>query len=190
MSSPMERNNDPGFDDDRDSLVGVSAKSSLTESGTVVAIQGEFALVEVAPKNGCSGCAQSGGCGTSALSTLFVARHNKPIRVENPLGVEVGNLVDLSMDESRLVKHSFMAYGLPLIGLLVFSVLAQKLLFISGIPVSAAEKFADVSAIFGGLFGLFAGWWVTKRFYRPVLPEITRIHNASQTLDDAQMRDV
>ncbi|MBO1924128.1 SoxR reducing system RseC family protein [Thiomicrorhabdus sp. 6S3-12] len=186
----MERNNEPGFGEDRNSSAGASASSSLTESGTVVAIQGDFALVEVAPKNGCSGCAQSGGCGTSALSTLFVARHNKPIRVENPLGAEVGNLVDLSMDESRLVKHSFMAYGLPLIGLLVFSVLAQKLLLISGIPVSAIEKIADVSAIFGGLFGLFAGWWITKRFYRPVLPEITRIHNASQMSDGATVRDV
>ncbi|CAN8141254.1 sigma-E factor negative regulatory protein RseC [uncultured Thiomicrorhabdus sp.] len=158
--------------------------SMLTETATVVALETDadenhFALLEVQPKNGCSGCASSGGCGTSALSQLFVSTHKKPIKVRNYIGARVGDRVEVSMDQSRLIKHSFMAYGLPLIGLLLFAVLAQNLALsmLSG-DVGSQEKaqdFAELWAIAGAGFGLFSGWWITRKFYRPVVPEMQKI---------------
>lgn len=161
-----------------------SPASLLVETGKVVAVEHDssgrdYALIEVEPKSGCSGCTSSSGCGTSALSKLFVSTHRKPIKVRNRIAAEVGDLVTVSMDESRLIKHSFMAYGLPLIGLLLFAVVAQNLVLgLFSAHFSSLEKsqsFAEICAILAAGFGLFSGWWLTRKFYQPVLPEMQKV---------------
>ena len=143
----------------------------LRESGIVSSIEGEFAYIDAQRQSGCSGCSSSSGCGTSALATLFTNATQSAIKVKNTLDVQVGDHVVLTLDESRLIKHSFMAYGVPLIGLFLFAIIFARL---SVYALDASETGADIAAIVGGFMGLASGWWLTHKIYQPVLPEMSR----------------
>ena len=142
----------------------------LHESGIVSSVEGEFAYVDVQRQSGCSGCSSVSGCGTSALATLFTNTSRSAIKVRNTLNAQVGDQVTLTLDESRLIKHSFMAYGVPLIGLFLFAVMFSRL---SVYFLDANESAADVAAIIGGFLGVASGWWLTHTIYQPVLPEMS-----------------
>lgn len=148
----------------------------LREQGVVVAIDGDEVLVETQRSTGCSGCKTS-ACGTSVLATLFT-NSAKPIRVTKTLDCQVGDKVELVLDESRLLKHSFMAYGLPLIGLFIGSIGLSKLLLIF---VQLSPGLVDLVAVFGAAIGLVLGWLLTKRYYQPVLPVIDKVFSAQNS---------
>jgi len=148
----------------------------LTEQGIIVAIEGTDVFVETQRSTGCSGCSSESGCGTSALAQLFTGTSKAPIKVNKSLECHVGDSVELQLDESRLLQHSFMAYGLPLIGLFLFAImfsgLAENVLQLSIVM-------SDVSAIVGGIVGLFLGWWLTRKIYKPVMPILSKVLPAS-----------
>jgi len=150
----------------------------LREQGVVVAIEAHSVLVQTQRVTGCSGCSSSSGCGTSALSKLFSGTSKEPVRVNKSLACNLGDSVELVLDESRLLKHSFMAYGLPLIGLFVFSITFSKL----AIGLLGLANLADIAAILGGGFGLFCGWWITRKLYKPVMPELSKVYGPASTL--------
>lgn len=142
----------------------------LRESGIISSIEGDFAYVEAQSQSGCSGCASSSGCGTSAIATLFTNASRRAIKVRNRFNAQVGDEVILTLDESRLIKHSFMAYGVPLIGLFLFAILFSVL---SVRILDFTETAADIAAIIGGFLGLVLGWLLTHTIYQPVLPEMS-----------------
>lgn len=144
----------------------------LREQGIVVGIDGDEVLVETQRSTGCSGCSSESGCGTSALAKLFTATNKAPIRVKNNLKCKVGDTVELVLDESRLLQHSFMAYGLPLIGLFLLAISFSK---IALHVFSLSPGLAELSAILGGALGLYLGWWLTRKLYKPVMPEVSKI---------------
>lgn len=144
----------------------------LLSEGQVVGVEGRFALVQTQRQAACGGCQSSSSCGTSALAKLFSSTSSAPMRVENTLNVNVGDQVRLKLDESRLVLHAFMAYGLPLIGLFLSAILMKWLgLSLLGFTVSQAE----LLSILGGVFGVFAGWSFTRRFYKPTMPVLEQV---------------
>lgn len=137
-----------------------------------MSVEGAFALVEYTRASACGGCQSASGCGTGALSQLFSATSNTPLKVLNPLHAKVGDEVLLTLDESVLLKHAFMAYGLPLVGLFVGAVAlkagASSLL-------SVSETALDWIAVAGGALGLGLGWLTTRILYRPQLPQISQV---------------
>lgn len=147
-----------------------NSQNLLRESGTVSSVEGDFAYVDAQRQSGCSGCASSSACGTSALATLFASSTQSAIKVHNRFNAKVGDHVILTLDESRLIKHSFMAYGVPLMGLFLFAVVFSLL---SVQWFSATETTADIAAIIGGFIGTLSGWWLTHKIYQPVLPEMS-----------------
>ena len=141
----------------------------LKETGTVVAEEGEFVWVSTQRQTGCSGCSSESGCGTSALAKLFSRSDSKPMKVTKSMQCKVGDQVELHLDESRLLKHSFMAYGMPLIGLFLFAIGLSQLADLL-YELEAGTK--ELVSIFGGAVGLYAGWKITQKFYKPILPII------------------
>jgi sigma-E factor negative regulatory protein RseC len=143
----------------------------LKETGTVVSVDASYVYVKTQRSTGCSGCSSEEGCGTSALSKLFIRDNSSPLKVRRTLECEVGDKVELILDQSRLLKHSFMAYGLPLIGLFVVSIgfghIAEQIGF--------NESITEIMTIIGGLAGLLIGWKVTQTIYDPVLPELGKV---------------
>lgn len=146
-----------------------NANTLLYAKGWVESISSDKAYVITQRTSGCHSCQSQQVCGTSVLSKLFAPVNTAPIAVENTLGVDVGDEVELSIDESRLIHHSIMGYGLPLLGLFIGALLFQWI----GNAHSTATT--DLYAIFGALFGLAIGWSITRRFYRPQLPKLHRI---------------
>lgn len=152
----------------------VSEVAELLAQGRVVKVKKGMAYVSTQRETGCSGCQTQKGCGTSVLAQLFSPKSTTPIQVINVLGAKVGDDVILSMDESHLIKHSLMGYGVPLLGLFVGAILFQVVLdTLFQIPAE------DGSAMLGGLIGLFLGWGVTKKYYRPQLPVLKKIIQSS-----------
>lgn len=141
----------------------------LKEQGLVVSVNEDHVLVETQRSTGCSGCSSESGCGTSALSKLFVGTSKGPLKVKKTVDCQVGDRVELWLDESRLLKHSFMAYGLPLIGLFVMAISLSK---IAESLLGQSSAIVELFAVVGGMLGLFLGWWITRRIYKPILPEI------------------
>lgn len=152
--------------------------SVLVTQGQVIELSGEFALVEVQRQTGCGGCASQSSCGTSALASLFTSTVSKPLKVPNRIQAKVGDMIELNLDESQLVKHAFMAYGWPLVALFVG---ALGLKYLAQALLGVGDTSADLFSIIGGLFGLILGWIVTRRFYRPVLPVLSRVIKTAES---------
>lgn len=142
-------------------------QGKVVAKGWVESVEGDQAFIMTERNSGCAGCRSQGGCGTATLSKLFSPRNTRPLKVENSLGAKVGDEVLLSIMESHLFKHSLMAYGLPLIGLIVLAWLGLSLTESDGVSILA------------GLFGLGGGWWLTGVLYHPALPVLEKIFNSS-----------
>jgi sigma-E factor negative regulatory protein RseC len=149
-------------------------ENRLTAKGWVVSVSGEMAYVSTERQTGCSGCASQEGCGTASLAKLFAPRNRSPIAVFNALGAKSGDEVLLSMEESHLIKHSFMAYGVPLFGLFIGAGLLQ---FIT--QALAMTEASESLTMVGGVLGVVIGWWATKTYYRPEPPVMEKILQAS-----------
>ena len=141
--------------------------SELNSLGRVVKTEPGFAYVLTQRESGCSGCQSEKGCGTSTLAKLFAPESKSPLKIKDEIGLKTGDQVVLSLDESDLIKHSFMAYGLPLLGLFVFAGLFQVMLF--------PEIQNDLPAVLGASMGLAVGWWLTQRVYKPVQPTLKEV---------------
>lgn len=146
----------------------------LTARGWVESVSGDVAYVSTERQTGCSGCASQEGCGTASLAKLFAPRNRSPIAVMNALDAAPGDAVLLSMEESHLIKHSFMAYGVPLLGLFIGAGLLQ---FIT--QLLAMEEARESLTMVGGLLGVVIGWWATKTYYRPKPPVMEKILQTS-----------
>ncbi|QBZ82691.1 positive regulator of sigma(E), RseC/MucC [Hydrogenovibrio crunogenus] len=152
----------------------VSELGELLAQGTVEKVKDGMAYVSTQRETGCSGCQTQKSCGTSVLAQLFSPKATAPIQVINTLGAREGDKVILSMDESQLIKHSLMGYGLPLLGLFIGAIL-----FKVAIAFLFEVSSQDGVAIVGGVIGLLLGWGITKKYYRPQLPVLKQIVQSS-----------
>ncbi len=129
----------------------------IEEQATVSLVDGEFAEVETERASACGSCSAKGACGTSLLSKVFGSKHSH-VRVLNPVGAQAGDRVIVGLDESALLKGSFLFYIVPLLFMFVLAMagqwLAQHYFFLAAEPFSIA----------GGLLGLLAGLvWLRAR---------------------------
>lgn len=101
----------------------------IEETGRVVAVEKNTLWVETIRKAACDSCASQKGCGHSVLAKLGDGKNH--VRVLNPspdnYPFAVGDDVVIGVPEDVVVVGSMIAYLLPLICLLVFSVAGQLL---------------------------------------------------------------
>lgn len=114
---------------------------------TVRAIDGEFALVEV--EHGCGRCQEKGGCGGQHLTQMFCSAP-KRYRVENKIGALAGEQVRVAVDEGALRTSANLAYGFPILGLVIGGIAGQAL-------------GGDSGAIGGALAGLLLVFSLVRR---------------------------
>lgn len=91
------------------------------ETGTVLKTDGTHALVITNKSSACKECgkAQAGICGKSGSGMVF--------KVDNPLGAERGDTVELGLEKTAHVKGYILAFILPVI-VLFFSAYAGHVL--------------------------------------------------------------
>lgn len=121
----------------------------MTERARVVALEGEFALVEVHIKSACGSCEHGGSCGITTLGKLVRPR---PAcwRVENLVGASVGDEVLLGLEDTVLSASAVWAYLPPLFGLLLGAIWATQ------------QGAGDGGVVLGSLAGLALGLFVSN----------------------------
>ena len=144
----------------------------LTETGQVVTLDGQYALIDVQRKSGCQSCAVKSGCGTSTLAALFNKRFSH-VRALNAVHANTGDTVELELNESALVFMTFWTYLFPIISMFALSLLVVGLTQHNGLAAVA------------GMVGLVIGLFLSKRIIRSRLdtkqlhPVICKIVNSS-----------
>lgn len=84
-----------------------------TVCGVVRAVDGQRAEVEV-DEGGCGRCHETGGCGGQSLTRMF-AGGPRTYRVDNHLGVSVGERVTVAIAPGSVRRAANLAYGVPLL---------------------------------------------------------------------------
>ena len=136
----------------------------IEESGRVIAVENDLALIEIQRKSVCNTCSVNKGCGTGVLAKAIGNKRFRLTAQNSVVGIE----------ENMLVKSSFAVYIIPLLLLFVGAWCGVN---IAGFyAVQASEGF---SVLFG-MLGLVVGFIWLRYFsqkiskddrYRPVLLE-------------------
>ena len=98
----------------------------IIEQAIVTRCDGSHIEVELNRQSACAHCDLSQGCGTGALGRLLGSR-NRPLMIETNQMLNPGDHVVLGLSEAALVKSSLLVYGLPLIVMLLFGLVATLL---------------------------------------------------------------
>jgi sigma-E factor negative regulatory protein RseC len=128
------------------------AEETTTIHAVVRALDGQDALVEV-EQGGCGRCHEEGGCGGQHLTQMFCS-NAKTYRVENTVGASLGEHVTVAIAAGSVRQTANLAYGLPLLGLLLGAFL--------GVAFAG-----DIGAMLGAGAGLFLSFiyirWRVRR---------------------------
>ena len=115
----------------------------MTGTGTVVAVNGKNAVVEVVCKSACGhNCTECGACNAPIINT----------EAENPIGAVVGDKVEFCSSTSQILGAAFMLYIFPLIA--VISICAATEYFFSNTAVNIIA-----------FFGAAALWIFAARYF-------------------------
>ncbi len=123
--------------------------------GKISAINNGFVTLQVDRELICSRCAAGNGCGAG----LFGAKTNATsIDIEMPSGgsLRIGEEVEVTLGSDRLLYAAFLAYGLPLVGML--AVLSLAWLW--------QGQVADGIAVALAVFGLLGGHRIGRSYLR------------------------
>ena len=145
----------------------------IEETGRVVAVEENTLWVETIRKAACDSCASQKGCGHSLLAKLGDGTNH--VRVLNPssdrYAFAIGDDVIIGVPEDVVVIGSMIAYLLPLISLVAFSVTGQLLW--------EAEGYTILSGIFGLAlgFGIVRWHFLVRRDDARFQPSVVRPAN-------------
>lgn len=122
-----------------------------TPIATVLSASADNVTVEVEPAAVCARCAAGKGCGAG----LFGAgrrRRQLDVKADPGLLLEAGERVYLTLEPANIVKASLLAYGLPLLGVVLLPTLVWTL----------AGPISDLVAAAAAAVGLVAGMALSR----------------------------
>lgn len=125
-------------------------ETMIEETGTVVSLEGAYAVIETQQRSACGHCNVGDSCGTSVLAGFFSRRRNT-VKVLNHLGLTRGEQAVIGIDGSVLLGTAVLAYMLPLLLLIGFAVVS-----------SLFGQTDDINFV-AGMIGLFAGMQLSNR---------------------------
>ena len=89
----------------------------ITETATVVSVEGDSITVSASVKTGCSQCQVSENCGTSAVAKAFTPRQQL-LTLRSPMPVRIGDSVVIGIPEQKILLASWLVYIVPLLTLI------------------------------------------------------------------------
>lgn len=142
----------------------------IEEWAQVVEMEGDQLVLQAQTKSACGSCAASKGCGTSVLAKV-VGRKFTRFHADNSIDAKVGDTVVVGISEDALLKGSLVMYIIPILGMLIFALLADQYLEPS---VEGRDLQIAVSGILGLISGSFLSRWYFQRQsssqrFRPVV---------------------
>ncbi len=132
----------------------------ITETATVVAVEGDWITVEAAIKTTCSTCQAQSDCGTGAISRA-IAPKTQQLTLQSPMPVAVGDAVRVGIPEAGIVSASALLYVVPL---LVF--MASAALFNSALP--ALRLASELWVLAGAGVSTLAGFVVISGLLKKI----------------------
>jgi len=120
----------------------------IEESGRVIAVKGNEVWIETIRTSSCSGCSARSGCGQGLLARVKEGRRSH-ICLQTEMELAVNDEVVLGLPEQAFIRSSFLAYGLPLLMLIVGVLLADTVF-------ALAEPWIILAALFGLAVGFMA----------------------------------
>lgn len=121
----------------------------IEEQAQVIDVDGDKLILQAQTQSACGSCSANKGCGTSLLAKV-IGRKFTRFQVQNNVNAVVGDTVIVGIPEEALLKGSLVMYALPVMGMLVFALLADYALAVS---VESRDLMTAVSAIMGLAFG-------------------------------------
>ncbi|AJQ94535.1 SoxR reducing system RseC family protein [Gynuella sunshinyii] len=143
----------------------------IEEIGTVVQVNNQDVWVETVRRSACQGCRARSGCGQAVMGDLLDQSRQEQKNVLKMAHGSVGPLVVgddviVGIPEQALIRLACLAYGVPVLSVLVFGGVAQWF----GWP--------DIGVVFASALGLVAAIVSVKKIslhlscdfrYQPVL---------------------
>jgi len=96
----------------------------IEEYAIITSRSGTQATLEIERRTACGLCGQKRGCGNATWGRLL-GHHSHAFSAENPINANIGDSVIVGIDEQAILHTTFYLYGVPLIGLLLGTVLAN-----------------------------------------------------------------
>ena len=142
----------------------------LTESGRIVALDGDRAWVETLRESACGGCAARSGCGHGLLNSALPGSSRGLVRARLPEALRerlaVHDRVEISLPEASFVRAAAILYLLPLLAALAAALTGSILLAPAGTSAGADDLTVSLCAAAGLLLGLGAVRALTRRASR------------------------
>jgi len=143
----------------------------MKRTARVVAVSDDAFWVEAVADAGCGSCARPGGCGS-----LSAARRNA-LRIRFPLTDHAAaplldERVEIGMPEAAMLREAAISWLLPLGGLLVGAVIAERWVALPG---------GDIASMAGALAGFALAMMAARLISSRVepLPELLRVVSAA-----------
>lgn len=127
----------------------------IEQKAVIVNVSKGYAWVKADGRASCRSCSSSKGCGSLNVFDLFRRPNFELQKVLNPMHAKPGEQVVVGLQSGQLLTSSLLAYLLPLITLILFSILGGELFKL----ISYKE---DFGAILFGLSGLLIGFGISQ----------------------------
>lgn len=115
----------------------------MVHEGKVIDIKGDKAKIEIQRGSACNHC---GGCKIGDKNHHFV------LNIENKIGVKVGDIVEVDMENQNIVTASLIIYLIPLFSLLIGAILGGKV----AMNLNIINYKDIISALSGIMFLIFS----------------------------------
>lgn len=96
----------------------------IEEVATVIRVEDQTAWVSAIQKSACGSCQAQKGCGHSLLAKVGQKQIDFPVLL-NGADVQVNDQVLIGVPEQAVLKSSLIMYGLPLLIMMVFALIAK-----------------------------------------------------------------
>ncbi len=123
----------------------------MQEQAIVVEVKGSQVSVETDRQSSCGHCSAKNGCG-SALLGKFFNRNQQYLTINTDLSLSVGDRILLGLDESALLRGSFIVYAIPLLMMLLVPIVISQF------------DFSEIVSILSAVVGFSAGIIYVKYF--------------------------
>jgi len=129
----------------------------IEERAVVLSVSAGVARVQAIRREACGACSARGACGTSLLDR-FLGRRPLEMELDDTIGLSPDEEVIVGVPEEALLISSFLAYIVPLLGLIGAAMIGAEVA--QGLAPNAVEAWS----LFAGLAGLVASlFWVRAR---------------------------
>lgn len=119
----------------------------IEEKALVVCSNAQYAWVSPLGSAGCMGCPSAATCSSSFLNSILKKKSERTVKIDNLDGVSAGEHVIVGIHSVNLIFSSMLAYLLPVLCLILFSLIGQ---------IFFSEMISIALGVLGLGFGFYA----------------------------------